>query len=167
MEKTEIPQVVVHKLLQECEKRSLNPMLSPEKITYSRIREFLKDIGYSHFFENIVKIIAILTRRPPLSFTESQKEELIDRFQEIQVAYENNKGKRKNCLSYSYIMYKFCELLGYDQFLPFLPLLKAPQNLLAADRIWKLVCSECKYQYIPTDPDPSGTTAYGTLSGFR
>ena len=45
-----------------------------------------------------------------------------------------------------------CELFGCNEFLDKLPLLKAPQNLLAADRIWKNICRDCKYEFIATDP---------------
>jgi hypothetical protein len=71
-------------------------------------------------------------------------------FKEIQHPFEKHKGTRKNFLSYSYTTYKSCELLGYNEFLPLLPLLKAPQNLLKADAIWKKICEECKYEFIPT-----------------
>ena len=112
----------------------------------------LKQEGYSRFYENIVKIISCLTKKNPLIFTEQQKNELISRFYEIQPAYDKVKAARKNFPSYSYIMFKLCELLGYDEFLKYLPLL-APENLLRVDSIWKKICQLCKYQYIPTDPD--------------
>lgn len=154
-EKTEIPEIVIHRLLEECNKRSLNPIMQPQEITYIRIREFLRETGYSHFFENIVKIISILTNRPPLIFNETQRQTLINLFLDVQPAFQKYKGNRKNFLSYSYVMFKFCELLGYDDFLPYLPLFRAPQNLISADRIWQQVCTDCKFQFISTDPDPT------------
>lgn len=161
-EKTEIPEEVINILLRECRKRSLNPITQPEEITYLRVREFLRQNEFSHFFENIVKLISILTKRPSSELTPQQEQTLIGYFDEIQSSFDRHKGKRKNFLSYSYVTHKFCELLGYDQFLPFLPLLKAPPNLLAADRIWKCICADLGYQFIPTDPDPMTMSAVRT-----
>lgn len=152
LERTEIPQIVIHRLIEEFGKRVINPVQNPEEVTYWRVRQYLQELGYSHFFENIMKIISILTKVPPLTFSVEQREILISRFLLIQQAFEKHKGQRKNFLSYSYVMFKFCEMLGYDEFLPFLPLLKAPQNQIAADRIWREICKECDYTFIPTDP---------------
>ena len=73
-------------------------------------------------------------------------------FNEIQKPFEKYKGKRKNFLSYAYTTYKSCELLGYTEFLPFLQLLKAPQNLKRADDLWELICQDLKYEFIKTTP---------------
>lgn len=150
-ERTEIPQQVVHRVLEECQKRKINPLQKPELITYMWVRKVLQESGYSHFFENIVKIIAIVTKRSPLTFTTEQREELLRRFHAVQEPYEKHKGKRKNFLSYSFCVFKFCEQIGAAEFLEFLPLLR-PQNLLAADRIWAYICADLGYEFIATDP---------------
>ena len=146
--------MVINRLIYEiCVKRGIDSVKNPRQITYWRVRTVLQETGYSHFFENIVKIIGILTGRPSRTLKLHQRRELIKRFNEIQKPFDRVKGKRRNFMSYSYVTYKLVELLGYTEFMPFLPLLKAPQNLLAADRLWKKVCDACRYQYIPTDPD--------------
>lgn len=150
-ERTEIPEQVIRKLLEQCAIYGINPKLEHKKMTYMRVREFLKATRYSGFFENIPKIIGILTGIPPNVFTKKQKEQLNTIFHEVQKPFKKNKGKRKNFPSYAYITYKFCELMGYNEFLPLLHLL-APKNLMVADSIWEHICSECKYQYIPTIP---------------
>ena len=45
--------------------------------------------------------------------------------------------ERKNFLSYSYILYKFCEYLKLDDLLQYFPLLKSPQKLMEQDQVWK------------------------------
>mmetsp|Transcript_18394 Transcript_18394/g.32582 ORF Transcript_18394/g.32582 Transcript_18394/m.32582 type:complete len:125 (-) Transcript_18394:110-484(-) len=122
----------------------------PEKITYQRVREFLQRTNYAHFFENIPRIIHYLTKQPSMRLTPEEKNGLTAIFNEIQRPFERHKGKRKNFLSYSYTTYKSCELLGIHRFLPLLPLLKAPQNLLAADNIWKKICQDCNFEFIRT-----------------
>lgn len=152
MERTEIPQVVIHKLLLEFRKWNINPVMQPDKVNYRKVRGFLKDLGYSHLFKSIMKIISILTNRRPNLFSDEQRETLINRFNRVQESFEKHKGIRTNFFFYSYVMYKLCEMLGYDEFLESLPLLKAPQHQIAADRIWKKICKDCGYTFIPTDP---------------
>lgn len=152
MERTEIPEEIIHRILIECEKRGINPVQEPEKLTHKRMRQFLSDAGYSHCFENIVKIISIVTQQSPVTLKPEQRAELERRFKEIQEPFMRHKGKRKNFLSYAYTMYKLCELLGYNEFLPYLQLLKAAPNLIKADQIWKKICEDLQYEFIPTDP---------------
>ena len=57
---------------------------------------------------------------------------------------------RKNFLSYSYVLYKFCELLGEDEYLQYFPLLKSKEKLYQQDVIWKKICSDLQWEYIPT-----------------
>lgn len=114
------------------------------------MRVFLQTLRYARYFENIPQIIWRITRQTPIIFSAQQKENLIGIFKEIQEPFERHKGDRKNFLSYSYTIWKICELLGYNQFMPMLQLLKAPQNLLRADAIWQLICKDLKYEFIPT-----------------
>lgn len=149
-ERTQIPEQVINKLLHQCSIHRINPKAEPDRLTYSVVRQFLQTTGFSRFFENIPKIMHLLTGVEPHKFTREQKKLLINIFLEVQPSFEKNRGRRKNFLSYSYVTYKICELLGLPQFLTRLPLLKAPKNLLAADNIWRSVCKDLKYEFIPT-----------------
>ena len=55
---------------------------------------------------------------------------------------------RKNFLSYSYVLYKFCELLGEDAFLKYFPLLKSKEKLYQQDQVWQKICKEMRWQFI-------------------
>ena len=149
-ERTEIPEAVILAILQKCQTTGVNPIEQPDKITYTFVRLGLRDKGFAEFFENITQIICIVTRKQPVTFQEYQKERIQQIFQEIQAPFEKHKGKRKNFLSYSYVLYKSCELLGYNEFLPYLPLFKAPKNLHSADKIWQKICKDLVFQFIPT-----------------
>lgn len=140
---------VIHTLLELCNIHNINPTLNPEKLTYRVVRNFLSSAGFSARFENIPKIIGMLTGQSPLGFTVEQKQKLYDTFESIQESFQRHKGRRKNLLSYSYITYKFCEMLGYHEFLPMLQLL-ATKNLMEADSIWENICRDQGYPYIPT-----------------
>ena len=57
---------------------------------------------------------------------------------------------RKNFLSYSYVLHKFCELLELDDLLVYFPLLKSREKLQQQDRIWEKICRSLQWQYIPS-----------------
>ncbi len=54
---------------------------------------------------------------------------------------------RKNFLNYSYVLHKFCELLGLDNYINYFPLLKNNNKLLQHDKIWKNICSYMKWEF--------------------
>ena len=58
--------------------------------------------------------------------------------------------ERKNFLSYSYVLFKFCELLGEDEYLQYFPLLKSKEKLYQQDLIWKKICTDLLWEFIPT-----------------
>ena len=54
----------------------------------------------------------------PPTMTPHLEEQLRNMFRDIQEPFEKHKPKgRSNFLSYGYCLYKFCELLGHDEFL--------------------------------------------------
>jgi hypothetical protein len=72
-------------------------------------------------------------------------------FKEIQEPFEKHcPANRSNFLSYSYVLYKFCELLEEDEYLPYFPLLKSKEKLRQQDMIWKNICKEVQWEYIAT-----------------
>ena len=58
--------------------------------------------------------------------------------------------EKKEFLSYSYVLHKFCELLELDDLLEFFPLLKSREKLKQQDKIWINICKELQWQYIPS-----------------
>ena len=80
-----------------------------------------------------------------------QEEQLRMMFKEIQLPFMNNCPEtRSNFLSYSYVLHKFCQLLELDHLLDNFPLLKSREKLQQQDKIWKDMCSELSWQYIPS-----------------
>jgi len=53
-------------------------------------------------------------------------------------------------LNYYYTVYKLCELLNQDEFLPYFPLLKDKEKMIEQDEIWKKICEELDWEFIPT-----------------
>ena len=80
-----------------------------------------------------------------------EEEQLRSLFKEIQIPFSNNCPiERKNFLSYSYVLHKFCELLEYDELLVYFPLLKSREKLQQQDQIWKAICKDLRWEYIPS-----------------
>ena len=147
-ESTEIPDTVYRDIHHEIEK---NINLNIRCITRPQVRGILKKLEYNKYYEHIPHIINILTGKKAPSLTQQEEEHLRSLFKEIQIPFSNNCPEgRKNFLSYSYVLHKFCELLEYDYLLPNFPLLKSREKLLQQDKIWKLICHDLHWQYIPS-----------------
>ena len=72
-------------------------------------------------------------------------------FKLISAPFENNKSKeRLNFLSYSFVLHKFFQLLEMDEYLKYFPLLKSREKLRLQDSIWKKICKELRWEYIPS-----------------
>lgn len=72
-------------------------------------------------------------------------------FKDIQKPFDDNcPTERKNFLSYSYVLYKMCELLGEDEYLQYFPLLKSKEKLYQQDVIWRLITQQLRWEFIPT-----------------
>jgi hypothetical protein len=77
------------------------------------------------------------------------EEKLRFMFKEIQPSFVKHcPSDRNNFLSYSYVLYKFCELLELDEYLRYFPLLKNRDKLYAQDKIWELICKDLRWGYI-------------------
>jgi len=53
--------------------------------------------------------------------------------------------ERKNFLSYSYILFKFCEILGLDEFKQNFQLLKGRDKLHKQDQIFRAICEKLNW----------------------
>lgn len=147
-ETTNIPQEVILNLREELRKSRVR---NKTEITQSKVKTFLKKLGYNKFYEHVPHITNILNGIKPPTMNMELEETLRSMFRDIQEPFEKNKPKeRSNFLSYNYCLYKFCELLGHDEFLPSFNLLKSREKLYNQDVIWKKICADMNWQYIPT-----------------
>ena len=85
---------------------------------------------------------------PPPKISKQVEKVFINMFKQIQKPWELYKPKgRKNFLSYSYILHKFCELLDLDYLLHCFPLLKSHIKLMEQDEVWKKICNHLKWEF--------------------
>lgn len=147
-ETTEIPEEIYKDIYLEIKK---NINLDISKITHKQVRDILKKLDYNKYYEHIPHIINIMNGKKAPILKRNEEEHLRSLFKEIQVPFSNNCPlERKNFLSYSYVLHKFCELLEYDELLIYFPLLKSREKLQQQDQIWKLICKDLQWEYIPS-----------------
>ena len=147
-ESTDIPNEIFEKILNEIKKEKI---IDTRKITYNKMREILKRLRINKYYEHINYIINRINGIPTPQFSAELEEKLCSMFRDIQAPFLKHCPKdRKNFLSYSYVLYKFFQILGLNEYLKFFPLLKSREKLYAQDQIWKKICEELNYPIIPS-----------------
>ena len=147
-ETTEIPKYIYIDVMDEL-KKNINSNIN--KITYKQIREILKKLKYNKYYEHIPHIITVISGNKAPTLLNQYEELLRNMFKEIQIPFMKNcPNERKNFLSYSYVLHKFCQLLELDDLLIHFPLLKSREKLQQQDKIWENICKDLKWQYIPS-----------------
>jgi len=120
-------------------------------ITPLRVRAYLKKHGLTKFYEHSNRICELLGGVPAPRLSEELVAQLKAMFLDAQAPFNKHKpATRKNFLSYSYTLYKFCELLGEDEYLKHFSLLKSAEKLYQQDQIWKKICGELDWEFIPS-----------------
>lgn len=145
-ETTQIPTEVIENIKLQIKKERI----SLSKFTNTKAKDILKKLGYNKFYEHIPYIKDKLGIKPPV-MTQQLEEQLCNLFMEIQGPYAKFcPDDRVNFLNYYYTIYKLCELLGQIQFLPYFPLLKDREKQIEQDEIWKKICADLNWEFIPT-----------------
>ena len=147
-EMTTIPKEVIEQLRNEFKKIKIK---SVNEITHAKVRGLLKKLKLNKYYEHVPYISNILSGIKPPNMPVELEEQLRMMFKDIQKPFDNNcPAERKNFLSYSFVLYKFCELLSEDTYLQYFPLLKSKEKLHQQDMIWKKICAELHWEFIPT-----------------
>jgi hypothetical protein len=145
-ETTQIPLEVLEAMRQQIKKERIQ--LS--QLTNRKAKDILKKLGHNKYYEHIPFIKDKLGIKPPIMSSELE-DTLCRLFMEIQAPYAKYcPDDRVNFLNYYYTVYKLCELLEQTQFLPFFPMLKDREKRIEQDEIWKKICLELDWEFIPT-----------------
>jgi len=145
-ETTQIPPDVIENIKIQIKKERIELA----QITNIKTKEILKKLGYNKYYEHIPFIKDKLGIKPPIMFPELE-ETLCNLFIELQSPYSKFcPDDRVNFLNYYYTAYKLCELLGEDDYLKHFPMLKDPEKRMEQDEIWKKICLDLDWEYIPT-----------------
>lgn len=147
-ENFEIPDEIMNKIMEELYRQRIT---TPQDITQKKVREVLKTLKLRKAYEHVAQITCKLTGVRPLRIPPEAEETCRLMFIAVQPAFEKHCPKdRKNFLSYSYCLYKFFQLLGYDQFLDSFTLLKGRDKLIKQDEIFKKICEELDWEFLPS-----------------
>ena len=120
------------------------------EITNAKTKEILKKLGYNKYYEHIPFIKDKLGIKPPI-MTQEKEETVCNLFIELQSPYSKYcPDDRVNFLNYYYTAFKLCELLGETQYLEHFPMLKDKEKRIEQDNIWKKICEELDWEFIPT-----------------
>ena len=145
-ESTDIPESVYNSILLEIKKERITNMAT---LTQKKLRTILKKLSLNKYYEHMAHIINRLNGIPAPVMTRETEEILRAMFKEIQKPFiVHCPNGRKNFLSYAYVLHKFCQLLGLDEFLTSFPLLKSREKLNQQDNIWKKICKDLHWQFI-------------------
>ena len=145
-ETTQIPPDVIENIKLQIKKERIELA----QITNIKTKEILKKLGYNKYYEHIPFIKDKLGIKPPIMSPELE-ETLCNLFVELQSPYSKFcPDDRVNFLNYYYTAYKLCELLGEEKYLSLFPLLKDREKRIEQDDIWKKICEELDWEFIPT-----------------
>jgi hypothetical protein len=145
-ETTQIPCEVIENIKLQIKKERID--LS--QISNNKTKEILKKLGYNKYYEHIPFIKDKLGIKPPIMSPELE-DTLCNLFIELQSPYSKFcPDDRVNFLNYYYTAYKLCELLGETQYLEYFPMLKDREKRIEQDTIWRKICEELDWEFIPT-----------------
>lgn len=157
-ESTNIPQDIIDKIKAELTKYRITDY---NRLTPKLLRNFLKKLKLSSYYEHIPHIIYRISGRPAPKIPAHVEERLLKMFLQAEEIFmellSNNTlarlgiKNRKNIMRYTFMFYKLFELEGMNEFLDYLILLKCRKKLYKQDQIWKEICMRAGWQFKPTD----------------
>jgi Zn finger protein HypA/HybF involved in hydrogenase expression len=147
-ETTEISAATLDLIRAELRKERITDM---GKVKPSKLKEVIKKLKLNRCYDHVAHILNRLNGISAPALSREVEEKLRFMFKEIQFSFVKHcPKKRSNFLSYSYVLYKFCELLELDDYLPCFPLLKSREKLYMQDKIWQKICEDMGWEFIRT-----------------
>ncbi len=147
-ETTDIGNDILDLIRAELKKERITDM---SKLKASKLKEVIRKLKLTKCYDHVAHILNRLNGISAPVLSREIEDKLRFMFKEIQYSFVKHcPPGRSNFLSYSYVLYKFCELLELDEYLPCFPLLKSREKLFAQDCIWAAICKDLSYQFIKT-----------------
>ena len=149
-ESTNIPDRVYDKFKAELKKRRITDL---SKLNNENGHDILKTIGEADYYEHVPYIVSQLNGRAPPTISPEVEEIIRGLFMHTQHPFSKHcPEERNNFVTYNFTLYKLFQLLEIDELLPNLKeSLKDRTKQYYQDRLWKKICAELKWQYIPTE----------------
>ena len=145
-ESTNIPIEVIENIKSQIRKERLDI----HNLSYEELKGLLKKLGYNKYYEHINFIKQKLGIQP-IIIPQEIEETLCNFFIEIQHPYAKHcPDDRINFLHYFFVLYKLFQLIGETKYLKEIPMLKDKDKLMEQENIWKKICIELNWEFIPT-----------------
>lgn len=142
-ETTVVPLEVVEGVRAELGKMQIDPN-DASRVTPQLIRSCLKKLRRPQHYKNVFYLRHKLCGVVPPQMTEKQEMDVMHMFKDVDAIYcqlqSKNRTGRSNMLSYSYVLKQMLMMLGYDEFIPQLTLLKHPDRLKNQEKVWQMIC---------------------------
>lgn len=143
-----IPKNVIEDIQSELYKQGI---VCSKDITRNKLYDVLKKLKMRRYYKNQTSILTQLTGIKPKRMLSYEEDQINLMFGVLQKVYEKHIPEgRINFLSYPYVLYKLCELLGMCWIKPYFKLLKGNTVLHKQDSVWKKICADIGWVYIPT-----------------
>lgn len=121
-----------------------------ENFTKDHLFEFLKLTGHSGHYEDITLIYCEMTGKPAPNINHLEHK-LFTLFDEVDPVYERVKPVgRVNFLNGQFVLFKLLQKLKYPCKEEDFYILKTRDKMLEHDQIWKKICIELSWTFIPT-----------------
>lgn len=149
-ESTNIPDRVYEKFREELKKRRITDL---SKLNNQNGHDILKTIGEADYYEHVPYIVSQLNGKAPPTISPEIEEIIRGLFMHTQHPFSKYCPEdRNNFVTYNFTLYKLFQLLELDELLPNIKeSLKDRSKQYYQDRLWKKICAELKWQYIPTE----------------
>lgn len=147
-EYTNIPENVYDAIMVELKKQKFNNLA---KLNRQKLKEIMKKLGLNKYYEHIPHILHHISGAPLARIPPNVEAQMRRMFAQIQVPFmKHAPPNRLNFCSYAFICRKFLELLGHDDLIHHFPTLKARSKIYEQDKVWKDICKELRWEFIPT-----------------
>jgi predicted nucleic acid-binding Zn-ribbon protein len=147
-ETTEISAAVLDQIRAELRKERITDM---SRLKASKLKEVIRKLKLVRCYDHVAHVLNRLNGISAPALSREIEDKLRFMFKEIQFSFVKHcPPGRSNFLSYSFVLYKFCELLELDEYLPCFPLLKSREKLYLQDKIWYKICQDMNWEYHPT-----------------
>lgn len=115
------------------------------------IKNILKKLRYTQYYEHVPYIISKITQKPPPILSRDIEDKIKLMFKQIQEPFNKYcPSNRINFLNYSYILNKLFKILKMEEYANCFPLLKSRDKLRQQDVIWKNICNHLKWEFHPS-----------------
>jgi hypothetical protein len=124
------------------------------KIQKSDVQKALRQLKATKLYDHLAQIHWKITGVPPPRMTPTQEEVCKFLFRAIQKPFQKIKERldptRKNFLSYSFCLYKFCQMMGYTELTKHFPLLKGKEKLEKQNQMFNAIIQDLGWRINPS-----------------